>query len=110
MSACTHRRAPATTYLIHFFGRGLVDEGHCYAVERFVSLSNGDIRRRSADASRSNKARNRPKPEVATFDEVRDMRPAYNEIIVCTALGTRSGIQLWGPSVCGILGDRRRHR
>ena len=36
------------------------------------------------------------------------MRPAYNEIIVCTALGTRSDIQYWGPSVCGILGDRRR--
>ena len=47
---------------------------------------------------------------VATFDEVRDMRPAYNEIIVCTALGTHSGIQYWGPSVCGILSDRRRRR
>lgn len=110
MSTRTHRRAPATTFLIHFFGRGLVDEGCCYAVERFVSLSNGDIRPRATDASRSKKTRGRPKPEVATFDEVRDMRPAYNEIIVCTALGTRSGIQLWGPSVCGVLGDRRRRR
>ena len=36
------------------------------------------------------------------------MRPTYNEIIVCTALGTRSGIQYWGPAVCNILGDRRR--
>ena len=108
MTAHTDWRAPATTFLIHFFGRGLVDEGRCYAVERFVSLSNGDIRRRPADAPRSKKARGRPKPEVATFGEVRDMRPAFNEIIVCTALGTRSGIQLWGPSVCGIFGDRRR--
>lgn len=110
MSTRTHRRTPATTFLVHFFGRGLVDEGRCYAVERFVSLSNGDIRRRPAEARRSKNTLGRPKPEVATFDEVRDMRPAYNEIIVCTALGTRSGIQLWGPSVCGILGDRRRPR
>jgi hypothetical protein len=108
MSTRTRNRAPATTFLVHFFGRGLVDEGRCYAVERFVSLSNGDIRRRLALAPRSNKARGRPQPEVATFDEVRDMRPAYNEIVVCTALGTRSGVQLWGPSVCGILGDGRR--
>ena len=108
MSTRTDRRAHASTFLIHYFGRGLVDEGRSYAVERFVSLSNGDIRRRPAEAPRPKKACGRPKPEVASFDEVRDMRPAYNEIIVCTALGTRSGVQLWGPSVCGILGDRRR--
>ena len=53
MSNSTHRRAPATTFLIHFFGRGLVDEGRRYAVERFVSLSNGDIRRRPAAAEES---------------------------------------------------------
>ena len=108
MSTRTDRRAPASTFLVHFFGRGLLDEGRCYTVERFVSLTNGDIRRRPAGAPKSKKARSRPKPEVATFNEVRDMRPAYNEIIVCTALGTRSGIQYWGPSVCGILGERRR--
>ncbi len=110
MSTRTDRRTPATTFLVHFFGRGLEDEGRRYAVERFVSLSNGDIRRRPADAAPSKKARGRPKPEVATFHEVRDIRPAYNEIIVCTALGKRSGIQYWGPSVFGILGDRRRRR
>ena len=111
MTAHTDWRAPATTFLIHFFGRGLVDEGRCYAVERFVSLSNGDIRRRPAGPP-TRRGRRRPaagrSPRVATFGEVRDMRPAFNEIIVCTALGTRSGIQLWGPSVCGIFGDRRR--
>ena len=108
MSTHMGRRAPASTFLVHLFGRGLVDEGRCYAVERFVSLSNGDIHRRPAGTLRPTRARGRPKPEVATFDEVRDMRPAYNEIIVCTALGTSSGIQLWGPAVCGVLGDRRR--
>ena len=50
MNTRTDTRAPATTFLVHFFGCGLVDEGRCYAVERFVSLSNGDIRRRPADA------------------------------------------------------------
>ena len=110
MSRHTDRRAPASTFLIHFFGRGLVDEGRCYAVERFVGLSNGDIRRRPAEGTGSNKSRGRAKPVVATFDEVREMRPAYNEIIVCTALGTRSGVQYWGWSVAGFSGNRRQRR
>ncbi len=108
MSTRINRRTPASTFSIHFFGRGLVDDRRCDAVERFVSFTNGDTRRWPADASRAQQACGQPIPDVATFDEVRDMRPAYNEIIVCTALGTRSGIQLWRPAVCGILGDRRR--
>ena len=110
MSRHTDRRAPASTFLVHFFGRGLVDEGRTYAVERFTCFSNGDIRCRPADAAHSKKPRGRPKPEVATLDEVRDMRPAYNEIIVCTALGTRSGIQLYGWSACSFFGERRQRR
>lgn len=38
MSTRMNRRTPATTFLVHFFGRVLVDEGSCYAVERFVAL------------------------------------------------------------------------
>ena len=110
MSRHTDRRAPASTFLVHFFGRGLVDEGQCYAVERFVGLTNGDIRRRPAGARQPKKGRRRAKPEVATFDEVRELRPAYNEIIVCTALGSRSGVQYWGWSVAGFSGDRRQRR
>ena len=64
-------------------------------MERFTCFSNGDIRRRPGETPGSKRSRGRPKPEVATFDEIRDMRPAYNEIVVCTALGTRSGL-------CGI--------
>lgn len=30
----TDRRAPASTFLVHFFGRGPVDEGRTCAVER----------------------------------------------------------------------------
>ena len=85
MSKHTGRRAPSPTYLVHHFGRCLVDQGRTYAVERFVCMSDGDIRRR--DSRVSGKKARRPKPEVATFEEVRDMRPAFNEVIVCTALG-----------------------
>ena len=110
MSRHTDRHDPASTFLIHFFGRGLVDEGRTYAVERFVGKSNGDIRRRPANGTRSKQTRGRSRPEVATFDEVRDMRPAYNEIVVCTALGTRSGVQMWGWAVCGLRAERRQRR
>ncbi len=106
----TDRRAPASTFLVHFFGRGLVDEGRTYAVERFRSMSNGDVRRWPADPGADNNDRGRTRPEVATFDEVREMRPAHNEIIVCTALGSRSGQQLWGVSACGFFGNRGQRR
>ena len=63
MSTPWNRRASATTFLAHCFGRGLVDEACRYAVARFVSLSNGDTCRRPAQMPRSNKARGWPKPE-----------------------------------------------
>jgi len=111
MSPTTRRDGPATTYLTHFFGGGLLDEGECYAVERFHAHVNGDIRRwwpRNASAPRS--GRTRPKPEIASVDEVRTLRPAYNEIIVCTGLGTRSGVQYWGWASCSLFGKRPRRR
>ena len=36
------------------------------------------------------------------------MRPARNEIIVCTGLATRGGQQLWGSTAAGLLCDRRQ--
>ena len=110
MSKHTERRAPASTYLIHSFGSGLVNEGHTYAVERFRAMSCGDICRWPLEVSAGSKGRNRPRPELATFEEVRDLRPAYNEIVVCTALGTSSGVQYYGAAACGFLGDRRPRR
>ncbi|MCY4479781.1 MAG: hypothetical protein OXB97_07780 [Rhodospirillales bacterium] len=103
MSRPTDRRAPAPTFLIHQFGRGLVDEGRTYAVERFRSMSNGEVRRWPLDAMAAGNGRARAKPEVATFDEVREMRPAGNEIIVCTALGTSSGVHYYGDRACGFV-------
>ncbi len=110
MSKRTDRRGQSATFLIHHFGSGLVDEGRTYAVERFTALSNGDIRRRPAESAQSGNARGRPKPEVASFEAVRDLRPAYNEIIVCTALGTSSGVQLYGGAACGLFCERRQRR
>ena len=110
MSTHTDRRAPASTYLIHYFGGGLIDEGGCYAVERFKAMANGEIRHWPGTAPANGKARARAKPVVASVDEVREMRPAYNEIIVCTGLGTRSGVQMWGFATCSLFGDRTRRR
>ena len=95
MSKSSGGRVPASTFLVHHFGRGLMDEGRTYAVERFRARADGDIRRWPLDAPATGNGRARSRPEVATFEQVRDLRPAYNEIVVCTALGTRSG--LCGP-------------
>ena len=108
MSESKGGRVPAPTYLVHHFGRGLVDEGRTYAVERFRACVNGNVRRWPLHGRTA--ARGRPGPEVATFDEVRELRPAHNEIIVCTALGTSSGLQVWGSSSTGLFAERRQRR
>ena len=109
MSKSNGGRVPSPTFLVHHFGRGLVDEGRTFAVERFRSLADGDIRRWPLDAM-SGHGHRRPKPEVATYRQVREMRPAFNEVIVCTALGTRSGLQLWGAAACSIFPQRKQRR
>ena len=65
MSTHTHRRGPASIFLVHFFGRGLLEEGRTYAEERLVGLSNGDICRRVVEPTTPKKARGQAKPEVA---------------------------------------------
>ena len=37
MSTHVDIRTPATTFLTHYFGGGLVDKGECYVVERFLA-------------------------------------------------------------------------
>ena len=103
------RRAPATTFLTHYFGGGLIDKGECYVVERFRSMSSGEIRRSPGEASPGKNGRGRPSPEVASVDEVRELRPLYNEIIVCTGLGARSGVQYFGShAIWGQILRRQR--
>ena len=110
MSACVDSRAPTTTFLTHYFGGGLINKGECYVVERFRAMSNGEVRRWPGEAPTKYNGGGRPKPEVASLDAVKELRPAYNEIIVCTGLGTRSGIQYWGYAACGLFGDRTKRR
>ena len=52
MNKQADRCAPAKSYLTHYFGRRLVDDGRTFAVESFAALTNGDMRRRSAETPR----------------------------------------------------------
>ena len=54
-----------------------------------------------------------PKPVIAkavtaTLKAVKEMRPAPNEIIVCTGLGSRGGVQYWGSVASGLMCNRRQ--
>ncbi len=103
------RRAPATTFLTSYFGGGLIDKGECYVVERFRSMNSGEVRRSPREASAGKNGRGRPSPEVASLDEVRELRPLYNEIIICTGLGARSGVQYFGShAIWGQILRRQR--
>ena len=95
----------ASTFLVHLFGGGLADDR--YVVERFKAQADGDIRPVRPEAPRS-RGRRKARRIVATLTEVRDMRPARTEIIVCTGLRTRGGWQLWGSVAAGLLCDRRQ--
>ena len=89
----------ASTFLTHLFGRGLADDR--YVVERFRAADGeitpcGDGGGTAARRGRGKKAGR----VTATLEAVREMRPAPNEIIVCTAVrGRRSGVQYWGAYV-----------
>jgi len=95
----------ANTFLTHFFGSGLTDDR--YIVERFRSMVDGDIRRCPEEAPA--KGRRKTKYAMATLKMVKEMRPARTEIIICTGIRTRGGVQYWGAyAVTGLLCDRRQ--
>ena len=96
----------ASTFLIHFFGHGLADAR--YVVERFQAMANGDIRRWPADEPTTRKGRRKAKRVTATLDEVKEMRPARTEIIVCTGLRIRGGVRYWGSVSTGLFCDRKQ--
>ena len=96
----------AYTFLTHLFGRGLEDER--YAVERFKSMDDGDIRPLPAGGPAGKSLRG-ARRETASRRAVRQMRPARDEIIVCTALNLKaSGVQYWGGTATGLFGERRQ--
>ena len=95
----------ADTFLVHFFGGGLADER--YVVERFKARADGDIVPAPAEALAA-KGRRKTKLTTATLKAVREMRPACTEIIICTGLKTRGGMQVWGSIAAGLLCDRKQ--
>ena len=95
----------ADTFLVHFFGGGLADER--YVVERYKAHADGDIRPWPCEAPATGKRR-RAKRATATLKAVKEMRPACTEIIICTGLRTRGGVQVWGVVAAGLLCDRKQ--
>ena len=97
----------ASTFLTHFFGSGLAD--NTYVVERFRALVDGDIRRCPGKAPAA-KGKGGRKANYATASRkaVLELRPERTEIIVCTGLKTRGGVQYWGRVAMGIGIDRKQ--
>ncbi len=81
----------ASTFLTHLLSRGLADER--YEVRRYRSSGGGELKPLPAGEN----AGRRSKRVTASRRAVRDMRPARDELIVCTGLKIPgSGLQLWG--------------
>ena len=98
-------RRDSQTFLIHLFGRGLEDNR--YVVEKYRSLTNGEIRPVEAGQSKT-KGRQGPRRKIVSRKAVRELRPERDEIIVCTGVTlARSGVQLWGVAASGL--DVVRH-
>ena len=95
----------ASTFLTHFFGSGLADER--YVVERFKAMADGDIRRSPA-VELPKKTGRKARRVTATLKAVQAMRPASTEIIICTGLSIKGGVQIWGSIATGLLCDRRQ--
>ena len=95
----------ASTILTHLFGRGLADER--YVVERYRAMANGDIRRRPGDEP-AKKGRRKANCTIASLQTVKKLRPARTEIIICTGLRIKGGVQLWGDIATGLFCDRKQ--
>ncbi|WP_419737883.1 hypothetical protein [Ruegeria sp.] len=89
------RNKPSGTFLTHLFGSGLEADTR-YVVERFRSMSKtGEIRPVEAGQK---------KRETLTRAAIHKLRPARNEIIICTARAdSKSGCQLWGSIASGLF-------
>ena len=98
----------ANTYLVHIFGRGLEDDR--YVVERFRSAADGAITPVPTAAPAARGRKRRARHTVTSVSNVKSMRPARDEIIVCTAVNLEdSGVQFWGAWATGLFANGR-HR
>ena len=84
----------AESLLVHFFGLGLADDNR-FVVERFKTTADRESHR-CPDAAPKGGKRRRAKAVPATLKAVRELRPTPNEVIVCTGLRNRGGVQYWG--------------
>ena len=84
-------------------------EGDKYVVERFRSAADGQIRPVPIAAPAARGKRRRPRHTVTSLTNVKKMRPASDEIIVCTAVNLEdSGVQYWGTrAIWGHMMQRR---
>lgn len=88
-------RNMAQTFLVHFFGPGLVDDR--YMVEHDRASADDDIVPAPTEALAA-KGGGRVKRTTVTRKVVKELRPATAEIIIYTGLKTCSGWQLRGRS------------
>ena len=103
------QRGNTETFIVHIFGRGLEDDR--YVVERFRSAADGGIHPVPIPTPPARGRKRRPRRHTVTsLSNVTKMRPARDEIIVCTAVNLEdSGVQLWGEWSCGLFAQGR-HR
>ncbi len=95
-----------STFLTHLFARGFEDQR--YVVERFQAMVDGDIRRWPSD-EKTAKGRRKAKRTTVSLKDVQALRPAHNEVIVCTGMRIRSsGVQYWGSVATGLFYDRKQ--
>ena len=92
----------STPYLTHFFGGGLIDKGECYVVERFRSMSSGEIRRSPGKASSGKNGRGRGHPEIASVDEVRELRPCTTRSLFAQDSGPGQACSTSVPMPSGV--------
>ena len=110
MNRFTGSFADASTFVTHYFGHGLADGRGRYAVERFRTRSDGNILR-AEPVSEQPRSRRRVGPITASQRTVKAMRPARNDIVVCTALNERnSGVAYYGDLASGLFRTRRTRR
>ena len=54
--------------------------------------------------------RRKPKRIITSLDDVRKLRPARTEIIICTGQCIKGGVQIWGDIATGLFVDRKQKR
>ncbi len=100
MSTARTIQRVASTYLVHFFGGGLEEEGR-YVVERYETAATGEIRPLNAGKEKGTDRRKRR--TTLSRGAVRRLRPVSNEIIVATSVSRDAGMQLFGSAAAGIV-------